>query len=155
MLRRLTGKTRFANALALTAVFVTLGGGAYAARQIGGNQIRNNSITGKDVREKTLKPVCPAAARGLAAGVCFGPLKAADDWDLAARACAQSKVRLPSTGELLLVTNKVTSPYLWTDEVADGANDRIIVRTDDAGFTRIAKIAKSTPQPYRCVTTPR
>lgn len=43
--------------IALVALFVALGGTAYAVNKIDGSQIKPNSVTGKQVREPTLKGV--------------------------------------------------------------------------------------------------
>ncbi len=171
MLASLRAKLSFANVVSVLALFVALGGGAYAAGLINSADIQNNSVKSKDVKnnnlkgvdvkEATLTPVCPPGAPNLTANVCFGSqhagLGADGDWDVASRQCATEKLRLPSTGELLLVTNAVNTgdTYLWTDETSDGPNNRFIVRTNDVGFTRIASTAKGGPRPYRCVTTAR
>ena len=42
--------------VALTALFLALGGSAYAALVITGKSIRNNTITTKDIRNGTLRP---------------------------------------------------------------------------------------------------
>jgi hypothetical protein len=55
-----------ASALALVALFVSLGGVSYAAATIGSAEIKDNSIRSKDVRNKTLvgKDVRPDALGG-------------------------------------------------------------------------------------------
>ncbi len=40
--------------IACLALFVALGGPSYAAKQITGNQIKNNSVTGKDIKNNSL-----------------------------------------------------------------------------------------------------
>jgi hypothetical protein len=46
------------NAIAYLALFVALGGTAWAATKITGRDVANDSLTGRDIREKTLvKPV--------------------------------------------------------------------------------------------------
>jgi hypothetical protein len=40
--------------LSMVALFVALGGGAYAAATIGSSQIKNNSVRGKDIRNGTI-----------------------------------------------------------------------------------------------------
>ena len=51
LLRRLT----YANVMSTIAVFMVLGGGAYAAATIGTGQIKNNSIRTQDVRNGSLR----------------------------------------------------------------------------------------------------
>ena len=164
-------KLSFANLVSALALFIALGGGAYAAatvnsakivnNSIKSKDIRNNAVKGIDVREKSLRPVCPANAPNQTDGVCYGAqhagLGAQGDWDIAARQCASENLRLPSLGELLSVTDAVNTgdTYLWTDAFGTEAGTRILVRTNDAGFTRIASGAKVGPRPYRCVTAAR
>ena len=47
-------KLTYANVMASIAVFVALGGGAYAAATIDSRDVRNNSLTGKDVKNESL-----------------------------------------------------------------------------------------------------
>lgn len=47
-------KLSYANVMASVAVFVSLGGGAYAAATIDSGDVRNNSLTGQDVRNGSL-----------------------------------------------------------------------------------------------------
>ena len=61
----------YANVVATLCLFVLLGGGAYAAAKLGKNsvgskQVRNDSLTGADVDEGSLKEV-PAATRAVTA----------------------------------------------------------------------------------------
>ncbi|MSO40608.1 MAG: hypothetical protein EXQ70_01690 [Solirubrobacterales bacterium] len=149
-MQRILSKLSFANVISLIALFVALGGAAYA-----GTQIKPNSLGGKQINEAKLAPVCPKNAKQRTVDVCFTGHKAAQDWDVAERDCASRKLRMPSIAEALLVTNKVTSGYIWTDEFTVSPNERMIVRTDDSGFSRIATIVKTTPHTYRCVSTPR
>lgn len=44
----------YANVMATVAVFIALGGGAYAAATIGSSDVKNNSLTGKDVKNNSL-----------------------------------------------------------------------------------------------------
>ena len=44
----------YANAMASIAVFVALGGGAYAAVHVNGKDIKNHTITGKKIKRNTL-----------------------------------------------------------------------------------------------------
>ena len=67
MRKRLT----YANVMATVAVFVALGGSSYAALKITGKQVANGSLTGKDIKRKSvplnrLKGKLPAGRRGAA-----------------------------------------------------------------------------------------
>lgn len=71
MWERLRRRATFANAAAVAALFVALGGTGYAAVQITGNDVRDGSLTGADIRDGSL------SAADLAPGVAGG-VKAAD-----------------------------------------------------------------------------
>ena len=94
-----------------------------------------------------------------ASNVCFGALQPVNtDWDVAERDCATKGLRIPTIGEALLVTNQLNTgdTYIWTEIFQGAATNRVIIRTNDAGVTRIATVAKG-PQPnvaYLCVATP-
>jgi hypothetical protein len=76
MLRRLKAHLSFANVMSVMAVFIALGGGAYAATQLKKNSVgtkqikngavksvdvRNNSLTGADILESSLAEVRSAS----------------------------------------------------------------------------------------------
>jgi hypothetical protein len=54
MLRRLSTRVTYANVVATLALFVALGGTSYAVKQLGSNDIRDNSIRSRDVRDNSL-----------------------------------------------------------------------------------------------------
>ena len=66
MLRRLS--RRHGTAVAYLALFAALGGSAYAAVTVTGKQIRDGTITGKDVKNRTLgtNKLSPQAVSSLA-----------------------------------------------------------------------------------------
>jgi hypothetical protein len=153
------GKVRkhlsFANVMSVAAVFIALGGAAYAGAKLNGKTIKNGTIAKKKLKGNVLKGLdtCPSGATSYTQGICYSGLNAGADWDIAARDCATKGLRLPDLGEGLLVTNKTVLPYLWTTDVSDTGppSTRVIVRTDDAGFTRIATSPKGGPVAYVCV----
>ena len=156
MLTRMRSHLKFANVVSVIALFIALGGSAYAAL-ITGKQVKNNSIQGKDVKESTLVGIddCPTGATSRTQDICYGPAQAGANWDTAVRDCASEGLRIPDLGESLLVTNAANSPYLWTNDISDtstGTSFRVIVRTDEP--SRIAAAGTSTSQQYRCVSTP-
>ncbi len=152
---RFTKHLSFANVVAVLALFVALGGVGYAAKKINGKSIANNSIPAKKLKKSVLTGLdkCPSGAPDKAQGICYAAQSAGADWDVAARDCAAKGLRLPDLGEGLLVTNAANSPYLWTTDVADTGppSTRVVVRTDDTGFSRIAVSNKTGPVAYRCV----
>jgi hypothetical protein len=166
-MRKLQKHLSFANVVSVIALMVALGGTAAAAGGlIDSADIKNKSIKNKDVKPETLQADrinestlsgldrCPGGAPTLTQGICFSGLNGGADWDLAARDCATKGLRLPDLGEGLLVTNKTTLPYVWTTDIADTSaspGPRVIVRTDDSGFSRIATVVKTNATPYVCV----
>jgi hypothetical protein len=145
----------FANVMSVIAVFIAIGGSAYAAKKINGKSIKRHSIPAKALKKNVLRGLdkCPSAAPSNTQGICYAAQSAAADWDIAARDCQSKGLRLPDLGEALLVVKAAVSPYLWTTDVADVSPTslRTIVRTDDAGFTAIAVSVKAGPNAYRCV----
>jgi hypothetical protein len=119
MLTRLSKHLSFANVVAVMALFIALGGGAYAAKKLSGKAIKNSSIPAKKLKPNVLKNLdkCPAAASEKVHGICYGPQQAASNWDAANLSCAAQGLRLPSIGEGLLIANKTAAPNIWTDEV--------------------------------------
>ena len=53
-MRYLRGRLTFSNVVALIALFVSLGGGVYAASKINGKEIKKTSIAGKKLKPDTL-----------------------------------------------------------------------------------------------------
>jgi hypothetical protein len=162
---RLRPKLSFANVIAVIALFVALGGSAYAVSKAPKNSVtsksikkgavksvdvKNNNLTGTDIKESTLSGVdrCPSEASNRAGDVCYGP-SATTDWDAAERDCASRNLRLPSIAEGLVVVN-ASGGSTWTDEVVDPAN-RALIKADEP---KIVALGENTAQPYRCVTSP-
>jgi hypothetical protein len=51
---RMSKRLTYANVVATLALFVALGGSSYAALRIGSGEIVNNSVRGKDIRNRTI-----------------------------------------------------------------------------------------------------
>jgi hypothetical protein len=49
------GRINYANVVATLALFVALGGTSYAVKQIGSNDIRDNSIRSRDIRDNAIR----------------------------------------------------------------------------------------------------
>ncbi len=153
-MRKVRKHLSFANVMSVVAVFIALGGAAYAGAKLNGKTITNGTIAKKKLKANVLKGLdtCPSGAPNYTQGICYSAKFAGADWDIAARDCATKGLRLPDLGEGLLVTNKTILPYLWTTDVANTSPSlRVIVRSDDSGFSRIATIAKAGPVEYVCV----
>jgi hypothetical protein len=56
VLKALRRHLTYANVMATIAVFVALGGGAYAAITVTGGDVKNGSLTGKDIKRNSLGP---------------------------------------------------------------------------------------------------
>lgn len=155
MLTRLRRHMSFANVMSVIAVFIAIGGGAYAAKKINGKSIAKNSIGAGKLKKNVLTGLdkCPSSAPSNTVGICYGAQLVGADWDVAARDCASRGTRLPDLGEGLLVVKAAPSSYLWTTDVSDTGppSTRVVVRTDDTGFTAIATSPKAGPVAYRCV----
>jgi hypothetical protein len=63
MFTRLRSHLSYANVTATLALFVALGGSSYAALKITGRDVRNNSLTGRDIRSLTTKDVTDGSLR--------------------------------------------------------------------------------------------
>ena len=154
-MRKVRKHLTFANAMSVAAVFIALGGAAYAGTKLNGKTIKNGTISKKKLKGNVLKGLdtCPSGATNYTQGICYSGQNAGADWDIAARDCATKGLRLPDLGEGLLITNKTVSPYLWTTDVSDTGppSTRVVVRTDDSGFSRIATSPKGGPIAYVCV----
>lgn len=55
MLTRLRSRLTFANVISVVALFVALGGGAYAAAKIDSRDIEDDSVKSKDIKDEKLK----------------------------------------------------------------------------------------------------
>jgi hypothetical protein len=153
MLTRMRKHMSFANTMSVIALFIALGGSAYAAKKLNGKSIKNNSIPAKKLKANVLKNLdkCPSAAPDKTEGLCYGPQLAATDWDTANLTCASQKLRLPTIGEGLLVANKTASGQMWTDEVTElsGGSQRATVK--GAPAPQIFSGPVAGPHPYRCI----
>jgi hypothetical protein len=171
---RIRSKLNFANVVSMIALFVALGGGAYAAAKVNSAGVQNNtlkstdlknkkavkgidvvdnSLSGADVNESSLAGVdkCPSGAPSRAGDVCFSDSKAAATWDAAERDCQSKGLRLPSISEaLLLLTSGSASATTWADEVLDPTLRARVNKAEP----KIEAVAPTTPQTYYCVAQP-
>ncbi len=135
MLTRMRRHMSFANVMSVIAVFIALGGGAYAAKKISGKSIKNNSIPAKKLKKSVLTNLdkCPSNAPNKVMGICYGSSQAPTNWDVGpAAGCRPQNLRLPTIGEALLVMTQVgggQTNETWTDEVTDiSASQRAFVK---------------------------
>ncbi len=177
---RFRPKLSFANVVAAIALFVALGGSAYAVsiapknsvtsksikkgsvksvdvknNNVKSVDVKNNNLTGTDIKETTLNGVdrCPSGAPNRVGDLCFSNLLGPAGWDAALRDCAARGLRAPTIADaLLLTTSGAAGNSTWTDEVADvGAGTRVLVKKDEP---KIVALGVATNQPYHCVASP-
>lgn len=145
MLERIRAKLSFSNVISVMALFIVLGGGAYAAN---GNLAQKAATVTK----------CPKAAPNRIAALCFSKSFARAQWQNALLKCRKRKSKLPTIGEAFQVYLKVKKGETWTDEVADVAPTqlRVTVRKNPNVPNGIQPFALNTnaSKPYRCVTIP-
>ena len=168
---KLRRKLSFANVVSLIALFVALGGGAYAAvaakntvssksikkGAVKSVDIKNDNIKGIDINETTLIGIddCPSGAPNRSGDVCFSAILGTGTWDAAIRACANAGLRSPSIGEALLLFRQAPAGETWTDQLGDTnpGNTRTLVikgAADTGPFTD----GSATNHAYRCIATP-
>jgi hypothetical protein len=157
----------YANVVASLALFVALGGSAYAVskidgsalvnRSVAGKKLKADTVTGREIRESTLG-ACPAGTR-IFTGACVETALRGRDlgWQDSAAACKAAGRRLPTVGELWLFRNRsgitlggAAGRSEWAQEVVDDARH---VSVDDAGANALT--TDVTALPYRCVAAPR
>ena len=159
MLGRMRRQISFANVIALIALFVALGGGAYAAKKLNGKTIANNSIPAKKLKKSVLTNLdkCPSAAPNKVAGICYAPVASPTTWDGAVQqVCPNKSLRAPTVGEAILVMRAIgggPANETWTDEVADLApsSQRVLVKAPGDPSGLIFAAGSGTNHPVRCV----
>ena len=166
-MRRIRLRLTYANVVASLALFLALGGSAYAVskisgstlvnRSVAGKKIKADTLTGREIRESTLG-ACPAGTRAFTGACAEVSLRGSDlSWQDSAAACRAVGRRLPTVGELWLFRNRTgitlggaAGRSEWAQEVVDEARH---VSVDDAGGNALT--ADVTKLPYRCVAAPR
>jgi len=168
-MEKVRARLSYANVMATIAVFVALGGGAYAAatakkNSVTSKSVKNGSIQGVDVgkdtlsganiNEGTLSIVLPCPSGTIkAAGMCFDSSeRGSSDLSGAMSACAQANRFLPTVAELRTLhvqggvsVNGEQASDLGSDtsHSALGSDSGLGVSTD-TGFAR----------PFRCAVVP-
>jgi hypothetical protein len=113
----------FANVMSVIAVFVALGGAAYAGSKINGKTIKNGTIAKKKLKANVLKglDVCPSTAPTNLNGLCYSGALGPNNWDTVnQQICRPMGLRVPTIGEALLIMTAIgggPSNETWTDEV--------------------------------------
>jgi len=153
VIQRIRKNLSFANLMAVIAVFIVIGGSAYAGTKINGKNLKNNSVPGKKLKTNSVKANklnCPAAASTRTGALCYGPLQASSNWINAVQnGCPSQNLRLPTNGEALLVV-KAAGGETWTDDVISPGLGGEAGRVE--GGT-VFSTPLATSHAYRCVTT--
>ena len=140
-MRKLRKHLTFSNLMAAIAVFLVIGGSAYAGSKINGKKLKNNSVA-------AFKIHCPDAAPTRFGDLCYGPSQTPANWFVAVQnVCPSQNLRVPSSGEALLVT-KAAGGETWTDDA--------IVEGPAGGAARVQGgvvifAAYTSQHAYRCV----
>lgn len=177
MLRRLGSHLSFANVTSLLALFVALGGTAYAVATVGSDDIidgsvrsidlRNNDVrsgdvlneglTGADIKNQSGVDTCvPATAR--IGQLCVRGENFARTWSQALGHCANLDLRLPSVGEAIELAQTHDIPNVdenedfWTSDRYIVGSTQVADVANDSGAT--AFYALTVPHETVCVTTP-
>lgn len=155
-MQRLRKHLRFANVMSLIAVFLALGGGAYAAKKLSGKSIKNGTIAKKKLKANVLKglDVCPSNAPTNISGICVAPSQGPANWDVANQTiCRPQGLRAPTIGEALIIMTRLGSGETWTDEVTDLSpnNQRAFVQAPGDPQGQIFTANVGTSHAVRCV----
>jgi len=106
--------------MATIAVFIALGGVAWAAATIDSGDVINNSLKGKDIKDHSRVDTCPDGSKRLGDNFCVRFSNLSLDWTNAGNYCGDLEMRLPSRTEAIaLATNyeiTASNELFWTDE---------------------------------------
>jgi hypothetical protein len=174
MIKHIRAGLSFANVMSVIALFVALSGAAYAGGLMTGKDIKDNSIKGRDIDEKTLKHIsrCPTVTpTEVGSDLCISGPHIGTDWDTAVQACANSGARLPSVGELMQAAVLVQLVPTWTSDtggtakpssttdaasvakaLSASADQRVVIQSKDLKKAAYSTAAKTAQNDYRCVT---
>jgi hypothetical protein len=127
--------------VALLALFVALGGPAYAERLINGSKIKAGTVASKQIKDRSLKErdLAPAAVRSLRAT----PSGSITDAKLAenaitTRALAPGSVLSGTVGDNSLTAADLAVNSVGTDEIADNAVGQSEIRGNGVAASEIA-----------------
>jgi hypothetical protein len=153
---RLRKHATFSNVVALLALFIALGGAAYAGSKISGKTIKNGTIPKKKLKANVLKglDVCPTNAPTNISGICVSADLGSTDWDTAnQQICRPQGLRSPTIGEALVIMTKLGGGETWTDEVTDiaPASQRAFVKAPGDPSGQIFTAASGSSHGVRCV----
>jgi hypothetical protein len=133
--------------VAVTALFIALGGPAQAAKLLDGGKIRTGTVTGKQVKDRSLKAreLAPGAVRALTAT----PDRSVGDAELAdnaitTRTLAPGSVLSGTVADDSLSALDLGANAVGPDELADNAVGQTEIRNNGGGASEIADNAVDT-----------
>jgi hypothetical protein len=166
--------------ISLVALFVSLGGTAYAAIVVSSNsQVAQNTISGHSPPtgihsnlitgtvnatdlssgyKASVKVHCPTGLQLGLGSICFDPqVQNGKIFTDAVEACRARGLRLPSVSELALVFESTGAAQFleWTDAYSSGVAATVGQDSSRNLSIVLANTGASYPEYYRCVATPR
>ncbi|MFN8215967.1 MAG: hypothetical protein U0R71_05165 [Solirubrobacterales bacterium] len=167
-------KLTYANVVATLALFLALGGAAYAAATLPKNsvgraqlkpgavtssKVKNGSLTGADVKAGSL-PDCPSGMK-LAAGACIETkVQGETGYGLALLTCAGEGRRLPTQGELaaydsLQYSGTEATAFEWVEpSSSNGTAERANLLRAFSGGVELSSAEVNATHAYRCAVGP-
>jgi hypothetical protein len=160
------------NGLALVAIFIALGGVAWAGARIGPGDIVNDAIRSKHIKNQQVrredlaasaKDRCPSPATLRFGGICAGSDGVDRKFFEALHYCESLRLRLPTLGEASTLAENFDVPgvgasgLFWTDELVNsGANTEAQAVPEDglATGTITGQIFNGPELETVCVTVP-
>lgn len=176
MLDKLRPRSVYDVLAAIAFVIAVAGGTAYAAANIGPNDIQNNAVRSRHINDgavhaadvdqgllASLRPHCPAGLHR-AGDICFEPTAhpGGTGWEDALRTCARAQLRLPNAGELALVFDHLGAPQHnhWVANAYFDANGTdvknyagAIMEEPDRSILSERTYLTDTNTVFRCVTS--
>ena len=159
----LRSRLTYANVMASIAVFIALGGAAWAAATINGKDVINESLTGKDIKDHSRVDTCPTGSDRLGKAFCVRVGNLSLDWPDAGEFCSDLKLRLPSRTEGAAlaksfdIPNVDTGDKFWTDDYWESGDPPLAYASmvTAAGEVTTQQVGGVTSS-YEtvCVTTP-
>ena len=130
-----------ASVIAVTALFVALGGPSEAAQLIGGEDIKKGAVGSKQVKDRSLAPrdLSRRAVRALTATPNGSIVESKlADASVSTRALAPGSVLTGSVADNALTAADLAASSVGTDEVADNAVGQSEIRNNGVGASEIA-----------------
>jgi hypothetical protein len=148
--------------MATIAVFIALGGVAWAAATINGKDVINESLTGRDIKDHSRVDTCSNGSARFG-GFCARVGNLALDWPDAVDFCSDLKLRLPSRTEGAALAKNFSLPNVdtgdrfWTNDFWERGEPPVpfaSMVTDDGEVISQQIGGVSGSYEIVCITTP-